>query len=417
MLVTRALQWGKRAAGRLIAFVLVSLLLFVVVEGLCSTALLVVALRPRSARRQIADRVFTRYDSELGWVNIPNEHLPNFFGPGMNLSTNARGFRNVTTISEMFSAGKERVVCSGDSFTFGYGVGDRDTWCAQLSDLDPQLDTVNIGVNGYGVDQSYLMYKRESPYLRPNIQIFAFITDDFRRMEVDHFIGAWKPVLSIRNGKLAEEEVPVPRHLIRSKLADWAALYGGYFNSLRTVQLINRAAMHLHLNVSPTDAWQKDQQTWTRVFGSILDSLKTLNQSEGSKVVLVYLPTEHDRCNCSNANLEFWRSAVSQEAANRGIVFIDLVDDFQKLPQNKVSHLFIQPGAGRFVGEQGHYTKEGYRYITEEIYSHLIQTGILPNDGSKPNLGGLGAKLTARPSSTCERVNTYRSNTASLTVE
>jgi len=384
MSATRALQFGKRVALRLFAFVLVSLLLFVIIEGFCSTALLVADLRGGPARREISDHIYTRYDPELGWVNVPNVSYNDIFGPGMYLRTNVQGFRNATTISEEVPSGKKRVVCSGDSFTFGYGVDNRHTWCALLSDFDGRLETVNMGTNGDGVDQSYLRYKRESSRLQHDIQVFAFITEDFRRMETDHLFGAGKPVLCVRDGQLVEQNVPVPRHLIRSKLADWKALYGNIVNSIRTVQFLNRASEHFHLTAPATHISQGDQQNWNNVVAAILDSLKALNESKHSTLVLVYLPTEDDRC--SNAALESWRSVVRDETAKKGILFIDLVDDFQKLPWNEVPRLFIQPGVGRYIGEQGHYTIEGHQYIAKQIYSRLVQVGVLRNNDPKDNL-------------------------------
>jgi hypothetical protein len=36
----------------------------------------------------------TQFDPELGWVNVPNFYSKNFYGPGLYLQTNSRGFRN-----------------------------------------------------------------------------------------------------------------------------------------------------------------------------------------------------------------------------------------------------------------------------------------------------------------------------------
>jgi hypothetical protein len=369
----RALQFGRRAAVRLFAFVLVTLLIFMFIEGFCSTALLVADLWPGPVSRKNGDHIYMHYDPELGWVNNPNLYLKNAFGPGIYLRTNAQGFRNATTISQNDPPGKIRVLCSGDSFTFGYGVDNRQTWCALLSDLDGRLQTVNMGQNGYGTDQSYLLYKRASGGLQYQVQIFAFITDDFRRMETDFLFGSGKPVLSVHDGQLVEQNVPVPRYFLRSKLADWKDSYGTILNESRTVQFLDRVAEHFHLTTPPTDISLGDQQKWNSVVAAILDSLKALNESNHSTLVLVYLPSEPDHC--SNANLDRWRSVVRDEAARKHILFIDLVDAFQKLPET--ARLFIQPGAGRYIGEVGHYTIEGNQYIAKELYSHLLQLGVL----------------------------------------
>src|SRR5262249_57725400 len=97
-----------------------------------------------------------QYDPDLGWVTAPQKDLPDLDGPGMSVRTNAQGFRNTHAISLAVPAGKVRLLCSGDSFTFGYSVGNEHTWCQRLEALDPRFETVNLGVNGYGVDQAYL---------------------------------------------------------------------------------------------------------------------------------------------------------------------------------------------------------------------------------------------------------------------
>jgi hypothetical protein len=61
-----------------------------------------------------------------------------------------------------------RVVAVGCSFTFGQGVGDDQTWAAQLERLRPDLEVVNLGVVGYGLDQALLRLWRDGMPLRPD---------------------------------------------------------------------------------------------------------------------------------------------------------------------------------------------------------------------------------------------------------
>ncbi len=89
-----------------------------------------------------------------------------------------------------------RLVCSGDSFTFGYGVGDEATWCALLATIPPGIETVNMGQGGYGLDQAYLWYRRDGLHLGHQVHVMALITRDFERMASDRFVGYGKPLLS-----------------------------------------------------------------------------------------------------------------------------------------------------------------------------------------------------------------------------
>jgi hypothetical protein len=95
-------------------------------EGLISLCLLLWGLA-FEAPQALAERVHTRYDAELGWVNVPGLSLRDFYGLGKNLTINDQGFRGRRSVAMRVPAEKLRIVCSGDSFTLGYGVGDDET--------------------------------------------------------------------------------------------------------------------------------------------------------------------------------------------------------------------------------------------------------------------------------------------------
>ena len=42
----------------------------------------------------IQERHHTRYDAELGWVNVPDLQDPDMYAPGRGFTSNAQGFRN-----------------------------------------------------------------------------------------------------------------------------------------------------------------------------------------------------------------------------------------------------------------------------------------------------------------------------------
>jgi hypothetical protein len=182
-------------------------MLLVGVEGLASFALLARDMRKTSG---LAERRHTKYDSDLGWVNGPGVHITDMYGPGVYLRTNAQGFRNDHDVDPAVPAGKFRVICSGDSFTLGFGVDNDHTWCHLLSVLDPRIEAVNMGQGGYGVDQAYLWYKRDGAKLATNLHLLAFVTEDFPRMQSDKFLGFGKPTLALEHDSLVVKNVPVP---------------------------------------------------------------------------------------------------------------------------------------------------------------------------------------------------------------
>ena len=79
------------------------------------------------------------------------------------------------------ASGTGRLLCLGDSFTFGEGVGNRDTWCSLLGDAAGGRETVNLGESGYGIDQTFLKYRLYADSLDHSVVLLTFIADDFRR--------------------------------------------------------------------------------------------------------------------------------------------------------------------------------------------------------------------------------------------
>ena len=198
-------RWPRRARSAAV-FLCLTVVAFWLFEGLCS----VIWVSSRMVgTRLTAERLHTRYDRELGWVSIPDLSLPDLYGPGLGLTTNARGFRGPGRV-EPLAPGARRVICSGDSFTLGYGVGDLETWCSQLGSQEPRLDAVNMGQGGYGVDQAYLWYKRDGRGLDHQAHVFAFITDDLRRMLETDFHGFGKPHLEPGGRECRDAQRPRP---------------------------------------------------------------------------------------------------------------------------------------------------------------------------------------------------------------
>ena len=88
----------KITVSRLIAInILIFGLLLIIIEGLASYGLLV---RDIMTTESLAERRHTKYDVDLGWVNESNVYIPDMYGPGVYLRTNAQGFRNNHDITE-----------------------------------------------------------------------------------------------------------------------------------------------------------------------------------------------------------------------------------------------------------------------------------------------------------------------------
>jgi len=316
----------------------------------------------------VAERSHTQYDEQLGWVNRPNVYIEDMYGPGLYLKTNAQGFRNDEDFEVAVPEPKVRLICSGDSFTLGYGVDNRHTWCQLLGELNPQLQTVNMGQGGYGIDQAYLWYKRDGTRLEHDLHLFAFITTDFERIKQDNFLGYGKPLLKVENGNLVVENVPVPR---RAFYVPWLTQNSEAIRGLRSIQLVSQFFWQPAQAGANADYYKYDLAL-ENIAVKVLQDLQQLNTAQDSLLVLVYLPTLADYTPPYPGNTEKWRQHIYRAAQETGILYIDLIGDFRSLPATQVQSLFIREGEVDFPGAAGHYSVEGNEYIAQQLYQKLL---------------------------------------------
>ncbi|MGH2604427.1 MAG: hypothetical protein ACRDJ9_34190, partial [Dehalococcoidia bacterium] len=301
--------------------------LLIVVEGLSSVLLFTWDALHASLNHGLRH---SRYDPMLGWAPIPDLDLPDMYGAGVYLRTNSQGFRGGREYPEAVPPGKHRVICSGDSVTFGQGVDDGHSWCRLLESLDQRLETVTMAFPGYGVDQAYLWYKRDAARLQHDVHLFAPVADDFRRMQFKRAYGYGKPFLATESGELTVKNVPVPEGRYRTP---WLTQSLQAIASLRVVQAIRRIDwMRSTSHAAPGDLStaaraELDERT-ARIIPEVLADLKRLNEARSSQLVVVFLPTLYDRERPDSA---LWPAVLERECEVLGIPFVNLAEDLEPL--------------------------------------------------------------------------------------
>ena len=93
------------------------------------------------------------YDPEIGWLFVPGQEREMLGPKGVELGpmrTNSLGFRGPVFRKTAPESGR-RIACLGDSFTFGWGVADEDTYPVKLQERlagDQVMNFGNPGNNG-----------------------------------------------------------------------------------------------------------------------------------------------------------------------------------------------------------------------------------------------------------------------------
>jgi hypothetical protein len=111
-----------------------------------------------------------------GWVLKPNVSI---WSEGYHYTTNEFGQRGPSTPSP--SSSKIKMMVLGDSQTFGEEVDDLFPWPTVLARRRPELEIINLGTGGYGIDQMYVTFSEEFDRWKPDIVVVAPVPDDFYR--------------------------------------------------------------------------------------------------------------------------------------------------------------------------------------------------------------------------------------------
>jgi hypothetical protein len=312
---------------------------------------------------EVRERRHTAYDTLLGWTSRPNFYDRDLYAPGVYLRTNAQGFRNDHVIAPRIPPGRVRAVCSGDSFTLGFGVDNEHSWCALLERKAPHLETVNMGQGGYGADQAYLWYKRDGRALNHDLQIFAVILDDFERMRRPDFLGFAKPVLRLDGDSLQLDNVPVPRWSYQSpRLTSYLFWQRRAIQQLRMNVLATRLSRRFG-SEPPRHSATQDSAVW-EVAHRMLKDLANLNRAKNSTLVIVLLPARSD---WTDTQPDRWRRSLADAARRDGYLLVDLVDDFFRLPRDSFDLLFLDPH-----DRYSHYGNRGHEWVADRLYQRLL---------------------------------------------
>lgn len=132
-----------------------------------------------------SENAIARFDPELGWSYIPGiTRVLDFpVDRKVPVSFNDRGLR-VPSPRTRLSSTRPSVLFVGGSFTMGHGLSYEESFVGQLAKMRPDLQMVNLGVQAYGTDQTYLMLKRHGDSFQPKVIVYTFIEDHIIRNSV-----------------------------------------------------------------------------------------------------------------------------------------------------------------------------------------------------------------------------------------
>ena len=271
-------------------------------------------------------------DSTLGWTATRE---------WSHDEINAQGFRDKKDFAAIdLNSGKKRIMILGDSFTFGFLLKIEENIPSLLqAELNNEYDVFNFGMNGFGIDQMYLAYRKYKDIIKPHIVILNFIDDDVLRViDAYRFIEKMnKPSFTVIDEKL------VPRVSISSSQRN--------FNVIMSKSILFSFLM-------------REIYFFTEAKPTVIQLFRELDQDinkRGGKFVVMRIPTpDHDN---PLEKLRRWLFDVDGNMDGSNILYLDPVEEIKKLPDWKTVYYFAD----------GHINAVGNKILTNYIYRNVFK--------------------------------------------
>ena len=308
----------------------------------------------------------------LGWSTQKN-------GTSELYQTNSSGIRSDREYSPAQAPGVLRLSSFGDSYTHSDEVKNKETWQAVMESLTANIEVLNFGVCGYGLDQAYLRYQLDGRQFQSDIVLIGYMTENIKR-NVNRYRPFYAPVTSLPLTK--------PRFLVQegnltlvpnamSRLHDYTTLlsdpektlpligHNDHFYKKRytahpldwspTVRL-SIVLYHYYHTKQPVDDiivnGKYDTNTEAfQVTKKIFETFYRETISNGSRALIVVFPTKQDMIRFRKGKKKRY-SPLLNYFDTAGYHYLDTMEAFNNVEINDVfgvSH--YSPLANRLVGQ------------------------------------------------------------------
>ena len=336
--------------------------------------------------------VFYQYNEVLGWKNKPNaEGFLTMPDSKTYIRINSKGLRDREYEYKKPNEIK-RIVVLGDSFTWGYGVEDKERYSEILEDDLEDCQVINMGVTGYGTDQELLTFKTEGVKYSPDLVIVAFQigSDIVNNANVIQYTYP-KPLFVLdKRGKLNLTNTPVPRK------EDWIKRWEIENECTKNLTFLDSfkrfTAKHSHTykfvadkivsNPALLEVFKKigivhketfarggyTQYTWD-LTNTLLKEIDTAAKENGAKTLIVIVPNKEQVYKHIDLKLNEMLIDFGKE---NNIPALDCLPEFREHAKN---------GEQLYFKNDSHWNANGHKLAAELIYDKLIEEELISLGG------------------------------------
>lgn len=215
-------------------------------------------LSVKKSQVAVPGHVIGEFNELLGWSLKPLSHgISNRTGYEIEYRINSKGLRDGETSYEKPKC-TFRIVLIGDSLTFGFGVPIEKHFSTLLEGYFKDVEVINMGVGGFGVDQLLLYLRQEGFRYEPDL-VLAYVAHyaGHRHMRTESF-GKKKPRFVLIDGELVLTNSPVlDSSLPLQKFDSWFVRHSKVYKLFRN-RLVGLISQQKH--VTPIIRKQQDEK-------------------------------------------------------------------------------------------------------------------------------------------------------------
>lgn len=159
-----------------------------------------------------SDTMFTliEYDGVLGWKMKPsvNGKVDLVDVENIPVRSNSAGFWDDEFMRQK-QLHSTRIAFLGDSFTWGMGVREEERFSNLFMAANPEWESLNFGIPGYGTDQSLLVWQHIARRYQPDVVVLTVNQNDYLDNMYLVRYGRRKPYFELKGETLELRNVPV----------------------------------------------------------------------------------------------------------------------------------------------------------------------------------------------------------------
>lgn len=338
----------------------------VIISVLLSLFTAEIILRAFTPSFKIMNAGIYEYDPDLGYKIKNNLDISMSYKEQQNIhvKTNQYGFRDNSGI---YGNTDMKILCIGDSHTFGLGVDQDETYPAQLQRLLNQksktkIRIVNAGVPAYGWLEEQVMLNKVLGKVKPDIVVMQVSWNDIN----DNGMGIPKYLID-KKGNLIQSET--------KKRPGGFGQWGMKTGKLSPFQVF--ALKHSHLATLLINHWNKFLYS---VRQEEIDS--ELNRRKWQVSETVIADIKNILTNKNIPLLVFIHPGIRFEKYNTRAKMIYNIEDL--LTANEISYYNLYslmkqdlPREDIYISNDEHFNSNGYRLMAAVIADKLVDNGYI----------------------------------------